>query len=163
MEDGLDTIVRESFNRVFGGFSMGSLPRQALPSLFVRPNDSGTTDSNHGPANPGSTNQQPADQQRRDEPAWHRESNDPPPDGIKIPEGKTYAALFANQNQANARDWPKIRHHASGPKSRICIRYMTTGRCARGGQCILSHQHFDRLENNIKQEVKDRLQRIYSA
>ena len=162
IEDGLDRLVRDSFHKVFGGFSMGSLPRQALPSLFVRPNEeggaTGATETQPGPAS-----QSTEQRERRDDPSWFRESNDPPPSGIALPEGKTYANLFANANQANARDWPRIKHHTSNAKSRICIRYLTTGRCARGGQCILSHQHFNRLENGVKQEVKDRLQRIYGA
>ena len=44
-----------------------------------------------------------------------------------------------------------------------CIRYLTTGRCNRGGRCMLTHVHFTKLNNDVKSAVKDRLREIYNS
>lgn len=162
--EGTDQVVRESFRRLFGSFSLGALPKQALPSLFLRAaqqTDAAQDETNAG--GPAQNRGNERNRQREEDPLWFRESRDPPPEGVAIPSGKSFADLFTGGNAANARDWPRTNHHARGnnAQARLCIKYVTTGKCSRGGSCNLAHKHFSQLSGPMKQQVKDRLTLIY--
>ena len=166
-------MVRESVEKVFGSLHLGALPRQALPSLFLQSvtnetqgpsqqGQPGQRDNRRGGASGQRENRRGPDGNNGDDPAWFREATERPPAGIAIPTGKTFQELFANANVANAQNWPRARHHSTGMDQRLCIRYLTTGQCTRGGSCRLTHTTFSRLSDDLKRTVRERLQGIYN-
>ena len=60
------------------------------------------------------------------------------PPGVAIPEGrKTFQEFFTGDNATNVRDWPKVKYHVLGNKTRMCIKYyLTTGKCPQGRNCL---------------------------
>ena len=149
----LDTMVRDSFFQVFGSFHLASMPRQALPRLFtIDAQDDETAGAPTGASSEQNRRANGRQTSRDNDPAWFRVSPEQPPAGVAIPEGKTFQQLFSGDNAANVRDWPKVTHHVSGNKTRMCVH---------GGSCLLSHLPFSRLDADTQRVVKERLLRVY--
>ena len=168
---GVDRIVRDSFFQVFGTFHLASMNRNALPALFLdsineteaeEESDQRRADSRDGRASSAGGRSRGAIEP---EPAWFKVSRERPPEGVALPEGKSFQDFFVTDGATNenAKNWPRYKHHRNDDRCRLCIRYLTTGRCNRGGRCMLTHVHFGKLNNDVKTEVKDRLRGIYSA
>ena len=177
----VDTLVYDSFRRVFGSFHLGSMPRNTLPALFRQgmetaededpagarsERNGGGSNGNTGSGNSNGNNGSGSSQRRREnDPAWFSTNPDRVSETLAIPTGKHYRDLFMGDQFANARDWPKVNHHASrNKKARVCIRYLTTGKCGKSGDCTLAHvRYFEQLPADVKSTVRERLQRIYNA
>lgn len=68
-----------------------------------------------------------------------------------IAKGKTCKEFFGTLEQR--KTFPKIKHHATGKKVALCIRYAANGSCPSGADGYNTHYKANELSNEEKEEI----------
>ena len=78
-----------------------------------------------------------------------------------LPEGKSFNDIFNDQERR--RGFPRIKHHRSGRKANMCLKFAATGGCPRGVMCNMAHYNTPNLDSEVILKGNARFKEVYKA
>ena len=78
-----------------------------------------------------------------------------------LPDGKSFSDIFGHHE--NRKGFPKIKHHRTGKKTNMCLKYASTGNCPRGLLCNLAHYNAKSLNTDTQTQAGTRFKAVYGS
>jgi hypothetical protein len=154
----LKGFQRRSIDVTLSGFQHGTVPNLRLPAaLTVASNVAGSSDN---PAKGSPKGRLAQDPQQQD---WWTKNPTPETDWL-IPEGRSYADFFDSTDKnlkANTRNWPLVKHHRTGQRKPLCVRYQSLGKCRV--RCDMAHVPPDKLSAAVRSATSKRFVEVYAS
>ena len=81
----------------------------------------------------------------------------------RLPQGLESSQCFGNGRRENQSGFPKVKHHKSGKKQVLCLKYQALGVCPKGGNCPFAHIAPQDMDPQDVQIASDRFKEVYAT